>query len=92
MSAFGPGRGERAHVRAVGALSTIESGGPLEQPAAWLLLCVYKRRLQGVVTVAPSWMVEEILSASERIGDRRTVAWMSGGSREIVWRTGGLRR
>ena len=43
---------------------------------ARLLLHVNKRGLRGVVEVAPAWMVEEILSASERIGDRWAVLWM----------------
>ena len=42
-----------------------------------MLLYAYKRRLRGVVEVAPAWMVEEILSASEHIGDDRAVLWMS---------------
>jgi hypothetical protein len=40
-----------------------------------VLLYVYKRRLRGVVAVAPAWMVEEILSASEHVGDDRAVLW-----------------
>jgi hypothetical protein len=42
-----------------------------------VLLYAYKRRLRGVGEVAPSWMVEEILSASEHIGDDRAVLWIS---------------
>jgi len=67
----------KALVRAVEALGTIEPGSPVERAAARLLLFVYKRRLRGVVEVAPSWMVEEILSASGHIGDDRAVLWIS---------------
>ena len=42
-----------------------------------LLLYVYKRRLRGIVEAAPTWVGEEILSASERIGDQRAALWMS---------------
>ena len=35
-----------------------------------------ERRLRAVVGVAPAWVSEEILSASERIGDQRAVLWM----------------
>ena len=51
--------------------------GPIERAAARLLLYAYKRRLRRVVEAAPAWMVEEILSASEHIGDDRAVLWMS---------------
>lgn len=34
---------------------------------AWFLVQAYKRRLRAIVAVAPGWMLEEILSASERI-------------------------
>ena len=64
-------------VLAIEARSTIEPSGPLERAAVRLLLYVHKRRLRGVVEVAPSWMVEENLSASEHIGDDRAVLWLS---------------
>ena len=44
---------------------------------ARLLLVVYKRRLRAIVKVAPAWVSEEILSASEKIGDKRAVLWIS---------------
>jgi len=44
---------------------------------AYLLLAAYKRRLRAIVKVAPAWVSEEILSASERIGDKRAVLWTS---------------
>jgi len=46
-------------------------------PNVGLLLAVYKRRLRGIVKVALTWVTEEILSASERIGDKRAALWMS---------------
>ena len=46
-------------------------------PKGGLLLYAYRRRLRGVVAVAPSWMIEEILSASEHVGDDRAVRWVS---------------
>jgi len=38
---------------------------------------VGSKRLRGIVTAAPAWVSEEILSASERIGNDRAVLWMS---------------
>ena len=64
-------------VRAIEALGTIEPSGPVERALARLLLAAYKRRLRSIVEVAPDWVSEEILSASERIGDDRAVLWMS---------------
>jgi hypothetical protein len=40
-------------------------------------MAAYKRRLRAIVKVAPAWVSDEILSASERIGDQRAVLWMS---------------
>jgi hypothetical protein len=37
----------------------------------------YKCHLRAIVEAAPAWVSEEILSASERIGDDRAVKWMS---------------
>jgi hypothetical protein len=42
-----------------------------------LLLTAYKRCLRAIVAAAPSWVGKEILSASEHIGDKRAVLWMS---------------
>jgi hypothetical protein len=67
----------RALVRVIEALGTIEPTGWFERPIAGLLLAAYKRRLRGIVKVAPAWMTERILSASERIDDKRMVLWMS---------------
>jgi hypothetical protein len=59
----------RALVRAVEALGTIEPTGPFERALARLPMAAYKRRLRAIVASAPAWVGEEILSASERIGD-----------------------
>jgi hypothetical protein len=61
----------RAFVRA------IEPTGPFERALARLLMAAYKRRLRAIVRVAPAWVSEEILSASEKIGDKRAVLWIS---------------
>jgi len=66
-----------ALVRAIGALDTIQPTGPFERALARLLMAAYKRRLRGIVKLAPTWVSEEILSASELIGDDRVVLWMS---------------
>jgi hypothetical protein len=65
----------RALVRAIEALSTIESTGPIEQVLVSLLQATYKRRLRAIVKTVPIWVTEEILSASERIGDDREAVW-----------------
>lgn len=61
----------KALVRAIEGLTAIESTGPIERFLVGLLLPVYKRRLRGIVESAPGWVSEEILSASEHIGDDR---------------------
>jgi hypothetical protein len=40
-------------------------------------MAAYKRRLRGIIELAPAGVSEEILSASEYIGDDRAVLWMS---------------
>lgn len=67
----------RALVRAIEAIGTIEPTGPFERALARLLLAAYKRRLRGIVEVAPAWVSEEILSTSDRTDNRRAVLWMS---------------
>jgi hypothetical protein len=74
---FPPSVKEGVLVRAIEALGTIEPTGPFERALARLLIAAYKRRLQAIVKVVPTWVSEEILSASERIGDRRAVPWLS---------------
>jgi hypothetical protein len=67
----------RALVQAIEGLSEIKPTGPIERVIAGLLLAAYRRRLRGIVEAAPAWVVEEILSASQRIGDDRAALWMS---------------
>ena len=67
----------KAPVRAIEALGTIEPTGPFERALARLLMAAYKRRLRAIVKVVPTWVSEEILSASEHIGDDRAVLWIS---------------
>jgi hypothetical protein len=58
-------------------VGTIEPTDLLERALSRLLLAAYKRRLRQIVEAAPTWVGEEILSASEHIGDRRAVLWLS---------------
>ena len=67
----------KALVRAIEALETIEPAGSLERVNRWLLLQVYKRRLRMLVVHAPSWLCEEILSASQEIRKDRPAVWLS---------------
>jgi len=52
----------RALVRAIESIGTIEPSGPLER---------------ALVKVLPDWVTEEILSASQHIGDDRAAVWFS---------------
>lgn len=65
----------KALVRAIESLSTIEPTGPIERFIVGLLLPAYKRRLRGIVESVPGSVSEEILSASEDVGDDRVVLW-----------------
>jgi hypothetical protein len=67
----------QALVRAIEALGTVQPSGPSERALARLLMAASKRRLRAIVKVVPIWVSEEILSASEHIGDDRAVLWMS---------------
>ena len=67
----------RGLVHPAEALGTIQPSGPFERALARLLMAAYKRRLRGTVKLAPTWVSEEILSASEHIGDDRAVLWIS---------------
>jgi hypothetical protein len=40
-------------------------------------MAAYKRRLRAIVRVVPTWVSEEILSASEHIREDRAVLWLS---------------
>jgi hypothetical protein len=57
--------------------ASIEPPGLLERALARLLMAAYRRRLRAIVRVVPTWVSEEILSASEHIRDDRPVPWMS---------------
>jgi hypothetical protein len=67
----------QALARAIEALGTIEPTGPFEHVLARLLIAAYKRRLRVTVKVVPTWVSEEILSASEHIGEDRAALWLS---------------
>jgi hypothetical protein len=67
----------KALVRAIEGLETIDATGPIERATVWLLLQAYRRRLRESVASAPTWVSEEILSASQRIGGDRPVLWRS---------------
>jgi hypothetical protein len=43
----------------------------------WLPLQAYRRRLRGLIELAPAWVGEEILNASEGIGGDRAVRGMN---------------
>jgi hypothetical protein len=66
----------RALVCAMETLETIEPTGPIERVQVWFLLQAYRRRLRPIV-VAPAWLAEEILSASQRIEDDRPAVSLS---------------
>ncbi len=55
----------------------IEPSGWFERALAGSLQAGYKRRLRVLVAVLPDWVTEEILSASQHIGDDRAAMWMS---------------
>jgi hypothetical protein len=67
----------QSRARAIEILGTIQPTGPFERALARLLMAAYKRRLRAIVKVVSTWVSEKILSASERIGDDRTVLWIS---------------
>ena len=63
----------RALVRAIEALDTVEPSGRVERALARPPMAAYKRRLRAIVAAAPTWVGEELLSASERIWDNGAV-------------------
>jgi hypothetical protein len=67
----------KALVRGIEALDTIKPSGPVERVIVWLLLQAYRPRLRAIVASAPTWISEEVLSASERIGQDRAAVWLS---------------
>jgi hypothetical protein len=46
-------------------VGTTQPSGPFERALARLLMAAYKRRLRGIVKLAPAWVSEETLSTSE---------------------------
>ena len=67
----------KALVRAIEAMDLITPSSRFERWQSRLLQTAYKYRLRGLIKAAPAWVAEEILSASEHIGEDRTVVWMS---------------
>jgi hypothetical protein len=49
----------KALVRAIEALETIEPTGPIESAMVWVLLQAYRRRLRGIVELAPDWVAPD---------------------------------
>ena len=66
----------KALVRAIETLETIQPTGPFERAITWLRLQACRRRLRAIVELAPARLAEEILSASQRIGDDRPAVWL----------------
>ena len=67
----------KALVRAIEALGTTEPSGSLERWQMQFLQAAYKQRLRAIVVAVPDWVAEEILSASEHIGEDRAAVWSS---------------
>ncbi|MFW6126337.1 MAG: hypothetical protein ACOC58_04450 [Chloroflexota bacterium] len=67
----------KALVRAIEALETIQKSGPLERALVWFVLEANRHRLREIIKAAPSWMGEEILSASQVVGSSRAAVWLS---------------
>jgi hypothetical protein len=65
----------KALVRAIEALSIIEPSGWFEHWQMRLLQAAYKERLRAIVAAVPGWVAEQILSASEHIGEDRAAVW-----------------
>ena len=63
----------RALVRAIEAMDIITPTGWFERWQTRLLQTAYKYRLRGLIKAAPAWVAEQILSASESIGEDRAV-------------------
>ena len=61
----------RALVRAIAAIDTSVPGDPIEHRQARLLQVEYRHCLRELLRAVPAWVAEEILSASEQIGDDR---------------------
>ena len=57
----------RILVWAIEALDRIEPASPLERALAELFQAAYKRCLHSLVTEAPAWVSEEILSTNQAV-------------------------
>jgi hypothetical protein len=68
----------RALVRAIEAMDIIVPTSRFERWQTRLLQTAYKYRLREIIKAAPSWVAEQILSASESIGEDRVAVWMKG--------------
>jgi hypothetical protein len=66
-----------ALIRTIETLETIKPTRLIERVQVWLLLQAYRRRLRAIIEAAPSWIGEQILSASEGIGEKIAAVWMS---------------
>jgi hypothetical protein len=64
-------------VQAIEAMDIIMPTGRFERWQTRLLQAAYKYRLRGLIKAAQARVAEQILSASESIGDDRAVVWMS---------------
>ena len=65
----------RALVRAIAAMDTSVPTDHFERWQTRLLQVEYRHRLREFLRVVPTWAAEEILSASEHIGDDRAAVW-----------------
>jgi hypothetical protein len=73
-------------------IRAIEPTGPIERAMVWLLLQAYRRRLRATVAAAPEWVGEEILGASEGVGDDRAAVCLSENWRICPLSRMGLRK
>jgi hypothetical protein len=67
----------KALVRGIEALETIDPTASIERRMVALLLKTYRCRLGAILASAPTWVSEEILSASQEIDDQRPEVWPS---------------
>lgn len=67
----------RELVRAIQALDSVECLDPFERAVAELFQAAYKRRLMEMVEAVPSWMADEIRSASQHIDDGPAPLWVT---------------
>jgi hypothetical protein len=68
---------DTALVLAIEALCRLQKSGPLERALVPFQLEAYRHRLRATGEVAPWWMGEEILRASQPAAKNRAVVWLS---------------